>query len=204
METLLRASLVSQAAKIDGWFAEPELDLLIRCLELVAGRHFGPFPLNVVEIGSYKGRSTSALALALSTLSLDGMVYAIDPHQGLRSGRNDRIYQEAETYMDLVNNLRHLSVERFVRCIRTESTKATIEVPISLLLIDGLHLSKNVRADFTHFEKYLISRAIVTFHDCNEDFPGVVSFVNSLLSSEPASYLEIGQVQSLIALEKVA
>jgi hypothetical protein len=37
----------------------------------------------------------------------DAVIYAVDPHDGLRSGRYERIYHESPTYDYFFQNVRH-------------------------------------------------------------------------------------------------
>jgi hypothetical protein len=205
MEPLARSSLVSRAAEIEGWFDEVELSLLVDCVAEVALRNSNSsIPLNIVEVGSHKGRSTVAMGLTLAALSLAGTIYAIDPHEGVRSGRHDRIDKGEQTYNDFLNNIKHFGLDKFVRCVRSKSTETRIDVPISLILIDGMHFYKNVSEDFRHFEKNIIRKGMIAFHDYREEFPGVTEFVNSLMRMKNAPYIKIHQAYSLIVLEKVS
>jgi hypothetical protein len=205
MEPLTRSSIISRAAEIEGWFDEVELGLLVDCIaEMVLRNSNPPGPLNIVEVGSYKGRSTVAMGLTLAALSLAGNIYAIDPHEGVRSGRHDRIYKGGQTYNDFLNNIKRFGLEKFVRCVRSKSTETRTDVPISLILIDAMHLFKNVSEDFRHFEKSIIRKGMIAFHDYREEFPGVVEFVNSLMHVNNAPYHKIHQAYSLIVLEKVS
>lgn len=200
---MARSSLLSRAAEIEGWFDEVELGLLVDCVAEVALRNSNqPCHLNILEVGSHKGRSTVAMGLTLAALSLAGTIYAIDPHEGVRSGRHDRIYKEGQTYNDFMNNIKRLGLEKFVRCVRSKATETRIDVPISLILIDAMHLFKNVSEDFRHFEKNIIRKGMIAFHDYREEFPGVVEFVNSLMHVKNAPYRKIRQAHSLIVLER--
>jgi hypothetical protein len=201
---LARSSLISRAAEIEGWFDEVELGLLVDCVVEAALRNSNPpGRLNIVEVGSYKGRSTVAMGLTLAALSLAGSIYAIDPHEGMRSGRHDRIYKEGQTHNDFLDNMKRFGLEKFVRCVRSKATETRIDVPISLILIDAMHLFKNVSEDFRQFEKGIIRRGMIAFHDYREEFPGVVKFVNSLMHVKNAPYRKIHQAHSLIVLERV-
>jgi len=92
MNSLAKSSLISKALEIDGWFDEAELGLLVRCVNEASLRNsISPKQLNIVEIGSYKGRSTVALGLTMAALSLTGTIYAVDPHEGMRSGKHDSL-----------------------------------------------------------------------------------------------------------------
>jgi Methyltransferase domain len=203
MTALSRSSIISRAAKVEGWFDEVELDLLIRCVEYAALRQNSHNNhINIVEIGSYKGRSTVAIGLAVVALSLDATVYAIDPHEGVRSGRFDGIHKGPETYFDFLSNIKHFGLEKYVKCLRLKSTEANSDFPISLILIDGLHDLKNISEDFRHFEKNLVPGCIVAFHDYRNEFPGVVEFVDSLMCVKNAVYTKLDHVHSLMVVEK--
>ena len=66
--------VIAQIKSIDGFLTESEA----RCLYLLAQSCGG----TIVEIGSWKGKSTVCLALG-SKAGDKGKVFAIDPHQGL-------------------------------------------------------------------------------------------------------------------------
>ncbi|HKO45213.1 MAG TPA: class I SAM-dependent methyltransferase [Pyrinomonadaceae bacterium] len=204
MKSLVRSALVSRAAEIEGWFDEVELRLLVDCVaELALGNSDAAGGLNIVEVGSHKGRSTVAMGLTLAALSLAGKIYAIDPHEGVRSGKYDKIYEERPTYDDFLDNLKRFGIEEFVSCVRSKATDTSIDVPISLILIDAMHFFKNVSEDFRHFEKSIIREGMIAFHDYREEFPGVVEFVNSLIKGKNAPYRRIYQAHSLIVLKKM-
>jgi len=77
-----------------------------------------------------------------------------------------------------------------------------MDIPISFILIDAMHLFKNVREDFRHFEPSIIRNGLIAFHDYRKEFPGVVKFVNSLISGKNAPYRKLYAAHSLIVLEK--
>ena len=204
MKSLARSALIARAAEIEGWFDEVELGLLVDCVTEVARRNSNPpVKLNIVEVGSYKGRSTVAMGLTLAAMSRAGIIYSIDPHKGVRSGRHDRIYRGNQTYNDFLNNTKRFGLEKFVRCVQSKATETRIDVPVSLILIDAMHLFKNVSEDFRHFEKNILQKGLIAFHDYREDFPGVIDFVDSLMQVHNAPYRKIHQAHSLIVLEKV-
>jgi hypothetical protein len=106
-------------------------------------------PAQIVEIGSFRGRSTIVLALAAA----DGVqVVAIDPHLG-----GDRGPQEYGDRPDVgeadreafAANLRHAGVADRVRHVRRFSQEALDDVggEIALLYVDGAHRVVPARAD---------------------------------------------------------
>ena len=122
-------------AEVDGWMSDGQARRLWdRASTLSRGAR-------IVEIGSFRGRSTTVLALAAA----DGVeIVAIDPHAG-----NDRGPQEIEGYADEAAqdhevfhaNLERAGVDDRVRHVRRFSQAALGEVDgeVDLLYIDGAH-----------------------------------------------------------------
>jgi SAM-dependent methyltransferase len=121
----------------------------------------------IVEIGSFKGRSTACLALGC--LETSKRVYAIDTFNG-----NDVDF-EARNYFDQFQfNLERLRLSAYVYPLvgwSTEIGKQWTE-PIDLLFIDGSHQYDDVLADFESFYPHLKPGGIVAFHDVVETWPG--------------------------------
>jgi predicted O-methyltransferase YrrM len=112
-----------------------------------------------VEIGSWKGRSTTWLA---SGARLAGhRVYAIDPH--CRS----REYPSAETLDEFLGNLARNGLADIVEplVMTSEAAAAHIEGPVELLFIDGDHSYEAVRRDAELWLPRLIEGGTVMFHD---------------------------------------
>jgi predicted O-methyltransferase YrrM len=119
----------------------------------------------IVEIGSWKGKSTICLALG-SKAAGKGKVFAIDPH----SFGSEKPFRE---------NLKRARVEDIVGPLVMTSEEASKQWsgnPISLLWIDGAHDYENVKKDFTLWEPYLSDKAIVVFHDVIFSLPPLYDF----------------------------
>jgi len=120
-------------------------------------------PEVVVEIGSARGRSTCALALACRQNGR-GKVYAIDPHNvndWTESGTG------GQTLPFLRERLHDYELEDWCEIIRGESKDASQKWcrPIDLLFIDGDHTLEGVRQDFEQFSPWLRANGLVVFHD---------------------------------------
>ena len=120
---------------VEGWLTEAQAGRLDAAARTVGagGR--------IVEIGSFRGRSTIVLAKAAA----DGVeVVAIDPHIGSDRGpqeyAEDRELGEDDTQTFRANLSRHGVLER-VRHVRALSSDAHAEVedPIDVLWVDGAH-----------------------------------------------------------------
>ena len=76
---------------IPGWFHEGSASLFYSVIREAR-------PTTVVEIGSYLGRSTVFLALALRQTGLQGRVVAVDPHTGDRQQLEGLSAQQLPSY----------------------------------------------------------------------------------------------------------
>ena len=124
-----------RAARIDGWLSDAQGRALFQAAAASTGRGA------IVEIGSWKGRSTTWLA---SGARLAGRrVYAIDPHS---LSRED---PEADTLDEFLANLARGGLTDVVDplIMRSDEAAARIAGPIELLFIDGDHSDQAVRRD---------------------------------------------------------
>jgi predicted O-methyltransferase YrrM len=142
-----------RAALVEGWLSDAQGRALFRAAAETDGRGA------IVEIGSWKGRSTTWLA---SGARLAGhRVYAIDPH--CRS----REYASAETLDEFLGNLARNGLADIVEplVMTSEAAAAHIEGPVELLFIDGDHSYDAVRRDAELWLPRLIEGGTVMFHD---------------------------------------
>ncbi len=120
-------------------------------------------PAVIVEIGSARGRSACAMALACRQNGT-GRVYGIDPHTA-----NDWTDggTGGSTYDFFVGRLRRYRLTVWCEVIRATSDQAaaTWDRPIDLLFIDGDHTYEGVRRDYELFAKWVRPRGMVAFHD---------------------------------------
>jgi predicted O-methyltransferase YrrM len=157
---------------VEGWFTREEGQLLFEVARSSSGA--------IVEVGSWKGRSTCLLGWA-AELTPARVVWAIDPHDGQIDGSQAGT---AETFSDFEETLRRASLQQVVRAVRQRSYEVAWEGdPIGLLFIDGLHDEESVARDFQHFERWIPSGGFAAFHDCQYAYPGVLAVVQSLLKS---------------------
>jgi predicted O-methyltransferase YrrM len=142
---------------IDGWFFRKEAELLYLCASSV------PEDQAIIEIGAYKGRSTSIMAFG----STGSHIYSIDPHD------NESAYVEAgiaySSLDDYNANLDRLGIDntlvtRITGYSYLESEKYT-GPKVGLLFIDGYHSAEAVIQDYESWEKHLADDAIVYFDD---------------------------------------
>ena len=115
------------ATSIDGWLSDAQGCALFQAAAAATGRG------SIVEIGSWKGRSTAWLA-AGARLS-GAKVYAVDPHTGSREDPH------AATLAEFRTNLARAGLADHVEPLVMTSAEAArvVESPIELLFIDGDH-----------------------------------------------------------------
>jgi len=181
---------LSPVERVEGWLSSDEAGLLARC---VAGAPAQPDGA-VIEIGSYKGRSTLAIALAISQLCRPYRLMAIDPHDGYAFGDG------SNTRDALVETLRANAVAEGVDVICGRSTEVTMPPAIAFAFIDGLHDPDSVRADYEHVLPWLVPGGLLAFHDYFEHFPGLVEAVGELLMDE--TFALVGYVDWLVVLRR--
>ena len=147
---------------IEGWLYASEGKWLFSAARSL------PRHANIVEIGSYKGRSTCCLALGCR--ETEGRIFAVDSFDG---GPN---LPKANSLPDFTADLKRFGLAGFVEPIPAISTQVakTWNKPIHFLFVDGSHLYEDVLADFTGFFPHVVPGGIVAFHDVvNESWPDV-------------------------------
>lgn len=134
MDRLERAR--TAADSVEGWLTPAEGELLF---SLAASCPAGG---TIVEIGSWKGKSTTWLAEGAGQTS--GIrIFAIDPHEPYLAD------PQADSLRDFRANLERLGLTALVTPIvaRSEAAAVPFDQPIDLLFIDGDHEAGPVAAD---------------------------------------------------------
>ena len=149
------------ARDVEGWLSEDQARRLWeRARELSA-------PATVVEIGSYRGRSTIVLAAAAP----EGVdLVAIDPHAGNDRGPRQIRGSAEEGAADLAAfraNLERAAVAGRVRHLRRASQEALGEVDgrIDLLYVDGAHRYRPAREDIARWGESVRQGGTLLVHD---------------------------------------
>jgi predicted O-methyltransferase YrrM len=149
----------------------------------------------IVEIGSFKGKSTVMLASVAAHYGL-GPVVAIDPHTA-PSKTDPRIAAGSSTFEEFLASVRTAGLERHIEIHRAYSRDAAKgwNRPIRLLWIDGDHTYGGAKEDFDLFAEHLARDGVVALHDALNAFEGPIRvFVEEILRSD--LYGPAGVVQS--------
>ncbi len=161
------------AKNVEGFLTDREGQLLYHLANHCTGKGI------VVEIGSWKGKSTVWIAQGLTDAGLKGPLVAIDPHIG--SEEHQQPGKKIWTFEAFENNIEKAGFTSIVKPIIRTSAEARQEVnsPIEFLFIDGAHDYDNVKQDFDLYFPLVIEGGFIAFHDSQWD--GVDQFIQEAL-----------------------
>lgn len=174
----------STVADVEGWMTEGQG----RSLHAAAAAC--PSGGRIVEIGSFRGRSTIVLASAADP-SVE--VVAIDPHAG-----NDRGPQEIDGFHDeaqddhaaFVTNLTAAGVRDRVRHLRMFSGDALGDVdgPVDVLYVDGAHRYGPALDDLRQWGARVPDGGVMLVHDSFSSIGVTLAILRELVLSKRFRY----------------
>jgi len=132
---------------VPGWLSDEEGEALYELAKRCTGEGV------IVEIGSWKGKSTICLGLG-SRAGSGVRVFAVDPHADYRHGEFKENIERAGI-ADLVTPVKGMSQE----------VVDDFDQPIELLFVDGSHEEEDVRHDFDTWVPKVVDGGAVAFHD---------------------------------------
>jgi MMP 1-O-methyltransferase len=136
----------------------------------------------IVEIGSYKGCSTTWLAMAGKRNNFSSLM-AIDLFTGT-PGWN----QSFDTFEPFMTSMRANQLENFVLAVRGNSSEVVKSwgpnIKISILHIDGDHSYKGIKEDIDNYIPRLQADGMVIFDDYDSTHPDVKRAVDELIDSK--------------------
>lgn len=184
---------------IDGWLTRNEAATLHK----LAAQATAP----IVEIGSWMGRSTAALALG----SMDGNrqpVLAIDSFVGVppldRPTAGGQRPGWASSSPELLRaNLDSVGVNGLVRIISQPSLAAAPGIPdCGLLFLDSSHTYEDTKAELEAFGPKVVPGGYLACHDCADSDPDVVRAVDEVITSRPDVWRPRWRADSMIVFER--
>jgi predicted O-methyltransferase YrrM len=149
----LRSDLRAALEGVGGWLDFSEA----WALHETARRHLPGEPITIVEVGSYHGRSTIALARGLRARDGGGKVFAVDPEQN-----------EPDQYDLFCKNIERAGLGESVELIRTYSHEARprfSDASVDILFLDGAHNYGAVKKDIADWQATLRDGAVIAFND---------------------------------------
>ncbi|MBZ0246870.1 MAG: class I SAM-dependent methyltransferase [Cyclobacteriaceae bacterium] len=125
----------------------------------------------IVEIGSFKGRST--VSFGFGCLGTSKHIYAIDLFEG-----ENHFYGNGDFLKIFKDNISSCGLSSYVTPIKMHSLEAVKQwrLPIDVLFIDGSHEYEDVKADFLAFYPFVKPGGIVAFHDIRGMWDGVIQY----------------------------
>jgi MMP 1-O-methyltransferase len=139
--------------ELPGWLTAEEGETLYRLAKACTGRGV------IVEIGSWRGKSTTCLGLG-SKAGNQVPVFAVDPHS-------------EHTFGDFSRNMEEAGLTDLVTPVpgRSQELAEGFDEPIELLFIDGAHQYELVNEDFDRWVPKVVEGGVVAMHDTTW-FPG--------------------------------
>jgi len=163
-----KEEIVREAEKIQGWMSRVELEWLASA----ASEHS-----HIVEVGSWKGRSTKALGMATA-----GVVYAVDHWKGSENERGEKQAEAADidVYEIFEKNLKPEIDSGKVVPVYSDSADAILslkrlfagKVP-DMVFIDSDHQYDSVRRDIGNYLGLLGKGGLISGHDYSVYWPDV-------------------------------
>jgi len=168
---------LSKAAEISGWMNSLEMEWLAEQAQ------YG----EVVEIGSWQGRSTRAMA----DNKVDGRIYAVDTWQG--SGETlDLLKDKPENWLfdQFRENLADHIMSGIVIPMPMRSTVAAdyalrAGIKFKFVFIDATHEYESLKEDIFAWRPLVEKGGILAGHDYDWGYPGVVHAVREFISPTP-------------------
>jgi predicted O-methyltransferase YrrM len=155
---------ITKALGIHGWMTQDELEWLA---EQASQRS------TIAEIGSYRGRSTRALAENTA-----GTIIAIDTWDGSSDFTPE---QRAGLFEDFQRNMAGLDNVRPLRMTSLEASESLGDRQFDMIFIDAEHDYDNVKADIQAWLPRLKPGGLLCGHDYIDCYPGVLRAVGELV-----------------------
>lgn len=187
----------------EGWLTEVEATALYGLT--VSVLEAGPAP--IVEVGSWKGRSTVVLATAAMSQRhrdwwAEPLVHAVDTFEGSPEQWARNKGQKFSLYPAFEANLAKAGVSACVATWRGRSVEVARQWhgPVGLLFLDGDHAYESVAADVEAWAPHLRAGGYLAMHDTGGQKPGPTRLYRELL--ERPDWTPAGQHGGLGVLRK--
>ena len=192
------AHALSVASEVEGWMSDDQARVLFE-----RARALGE-SAQIVEIGSYRGRSAIVLACGAPP---GAEVVAIDPHAGNDRGPRQIAGTADEGEADhraFRENLRRAGVEGAVRHVRRPSRSAldAVDGPVDLLYVDGAHRYAPARDDLKRWGARVAPGGTMLVHDAFSSLGVTLALARLLFLSSGWRYA--GRARSLAEYRREA
>ena len=192
---------------IKGFLEDDEAVALAAAAALAARR--GP----VLEIGSYCGKSTICMGLAMG--DSDHVLYALDHHRGSEEHQPGEIFHDPElaqgdgidTFREFRRNIDRAGLGNRVVPVVAGSELAARDwaTPLAMVFIDGGHSLDAALTDYRCWAGHILRGGVLAIHDVYPDASkgGQAPYAVYRLALESGLFRETGRTCSLALLEKL-
>src|ERR1019366_545604 len=184
------------AQQIEGWLSDVEAEALFR----ISHDYVPEDCPVVVELGSWKGKSSVMIAAGLLGKK-SPRLYCVDSFDATGDAVSEPIYkglakQEVSLQVQFERNVSCLS--HIVTPIRgyTREVAQSWSTPLDFLFIDASHDYEDVLNDFRKWSPFIRVGGIIAFHDVSSGWPGPSRVVEENLAAP--SFRILGQRDSLV------
>lgn len=159
-----------QEKGIDGWMSLAELEFLFQNSKEMN---------SILEMGSWKGRSTHALLTGCK-----GQVTAVDHFKGSDDERDstNHIGKVEDVYGQFMKNVGHFKNLRVKRMSSEEAEKELKDEKFEMIFIDGEHTEDGVTRDIELWSKHCTK--LLCGHDYSQSWPDVMRGVDKSLKKD--------------------
>jgi predicted O-methyltransferase YrrM len=150
-----------KASFIGGWLRRPEAELLFELAAAVAPDR------DIVEVGSYLGRSTAFLGQGAGA---GPTIHAVDPHNRGRLQPGEMV-EVIDTSKQFLQNMAEVGVSDRVEAhieVSVDAARSYDGRPIGLLFIDARHTEEAVYEDGSVWAPHLAAGALIAFDDIDK------------------------------------
>ena len=160
-------ALEDLTASVPGWTSLKERLFLYETAKSIKGQGGA-----IVEIGSWKGKSTIWLAQGAKD-GKQAKVYAVDHFIGSSEHQGEK---PVWTFDEFKENIKLANLKDIVNPIVANSETAVKDwkLPIEFIFIDGAHEYEEVKKDFLLWSPFLIDGGIIAFHDTTPDLKAIL------------------------------
>ncbi len=193
---------IRKSATVGGWLFPGEHEFLWRvAMESPPG--------DVIEVGTWMGKSACILAGTCLTRGDGSVVYCVDPFD-LRGTEWQMAFSRRliggrpSTFDAFVRNAQRLGFYEAVITVAapSEAFLGRVRAPLRLAFLDGSHEYDQVALETSLVGPWLVEGGCLAFHDATPDFPGVERFVAGLEAS--AEWEALPRTGSIAAFRKRA
>jgi hypothetical protein len=179
---MTKEEIIEKSLAVDGWFEKGD------CVVMNSILSEYDHPITFLELGSWKGKSTTLIILSLPKNS---KIICIDTFEGSENEQDtghieareegDPIYTQFMENLEAAKQLRPDIEVEVLRGDTLELSNNFEKLVFDIIFLDTNHQMQHVRNDFFTYVDKLKEDGILIGHDIHRGCPGVVTFVYSIL-----------------------